>query len=71
MKRDAIDFKNEKVAVLFRRLLLPTLLVPSFVLLPLWIGTEGIWLAMPAAELLTTLLILVSLLPSRQSASSN
>lgn len=56
MKRDAIDFKHKKVSVLFRRLLLPTLL-----------GT----LAMPVAELLTTLLILASLLPSRQSASSN
>lgn len=46
------------------------LLIPSFMLLPLWLGTEGIWLAMPAAELLTTLLILASLLPSRLSASS-
>ena len=46
------------------------LLIPSFMLLSLWLGTEGIWLAMPAAELLTTLLILASLLPSRLSASS-
>lgn len=40
------------------------LLVPSFVFLPLWLDTEGIWLAMPVAELLTTLLILVSFIPA-------
>lgn len=33
------------------------LLVPSFLLLPRWLGTEGIWLAMPVAELLTALLV--------------
>lgn len=29
------------------------LLVPSFLLLPLWMGTPGIWLAMPMAEMMT------------------
>lgn len=29
------------------------LLVPCFLLLPLWTGTPGIWLAMPVAEMLT------------------
>ena len=34
-------------------LLRTALLVPSFLLLPLWLGTPGIWLAMPVAEMLT------------------
>lgn len=33
------------------------LLVPSFLLMPLWLGTRGIWLAMPAAEILTMLAV--------------
>ncbi|WP_294596005.1 MATE family efflux transporter [uncultured Rikenella sp.] len=33
------------------------LLIPSFLLLPCWIGIRGIWLAMPVAENLTALLI--------------
>ncbi|MDE5944445.1 MAG: MATE family efflux transporter [Rikenella sp.] len=33
------------------------LLVPSFLALPAWWGTRGIWLAMPVAESLTMLLI--------------
>ncbi len=33
------------------------LLVPSFLLMPLLLGDAGIWLAMPASEALTTLLI--------------
>lgn len=33
------------------------MLVPSFLLMPLWLGTRGIWLAMPAAEILTMLAI--------------
>lgn len=33
------------------------LLVPCFILLPKFFGTEGIWLAMPLAELMTTTII--------------
>ena len=33
------------------------LLLPSFILLPKLLGTKGIWLAMPLAEITTTLLI--------------
>lgn len=33
------------------------LLLPSFILLPMLLGTKGIWLAMPLAEVTTTLLI--------------
>lgn len=33
------------------------LLVPSFVFLPQFLGTAGIWLAMPVAEMITTLFI--------------
>lgn len=33
-------------------------LVPAFVLLPLLLGERGVWLALPAAELLTTVVIL-------------
>lgn len=33
------------------------LLVPSFVLLPKLLGTDGIWLAMPLAEIATTIVI--------------
>ena len=35
------------------------LLVPSFILLPELLGTEGIWLAMPLAELMTAMIILM------------
>lgn len=34
-----------------------SLLLPSFILLPKLLGTKGIWLAMPLAEVTTTLLI--------------
>lgn len=62
MNRDAIDFHNGSVPRLFRKLLLPTLLVflrglvfllPSFLLLPGLLGVPGIWLAMPLAEVAT------------------
>ena len=35
------------------------LLVPCFLLLPLWLGVPGIWLAMPVAEMLTLAVILI------------
>lgn len=35
------------------------LLIPSFILLPSMLGVRGIWLAMPLAEFLTTLIILL------------
>lgn len=35
------------------------LLIPSFILLPKALGAEGIWLAMPLAELITTLVIVL------------
>ena len=35
------------------------LLVPSFILLPELLGTEGIWLAMPLAELMTAMIIVM------------
>lgn len=35
------------------------LLVPSFILLPAQLGTEGIWLAMPLAEIITTIIIMM------------
>lgn len=34
-------------------------LVPSFLFLPKWIGTKGIWLALPLSEVLTTFLIII------------
>ena len=37
------------------------LLIPAFLLLPQLLGERGIWLSMPAAELGTTMLIVVSL----------
>ena len=41
------------------------LIVPCFLILPKFLGTVGIWLAMPASELLTSLFIALSVLPSR------
>lgn len=32
------------------------LLVPAFILLPLWLGTAGLWLAVPLTELLTAVI---------------
>lgn len=42
-------------------------LVPAFILLPLVLGVDGLWLAIPAAEMLTLMVILVS---SRQKFGS-
>ena len=39
-------------------LLRTVLLLPCFLLLPLWLDTPGIWLAMPVAEMLTLVIIL-------------
>lgn len=36
------------------------LLIPSFIILPKLIGTEGIWLAMPLAELMTFIIIVMT-----------
>ena len=36
------------------------LLIPSFIFLPVLLGNKGIWLAMPVAEFLTTIWILIS-----------
>ena len=40
-------------------LLRTILLIPCFLLLPLWLGVPGIWLAMPVAEMLTLGVIFV------------
>lgn len=40
-------------------------LVPSFVLLPRWLGVEGIWLALSVSEILTFLVILLCSLRHR------
>ena len=39
-------------------------LVPAFILLPLVLGVDGLWLAIPAAEMLTLMVILVVILVS-------
>lgn len=36
-------------------------LIPAFILLPALIGSPGLWLAIPAAELLTLITILLTL----------
>lgn len=36
------------------------LLIPSFALLPLWLGAQGIWLAMPVAEMCTLLMVFIT-----------
>lgn len=48
-----------KPATLFALLRGILFLLPSFILLPRLLGTAGIWLAMPASELLTTLSIIL------------
>lgn len=50
------NMRQATLIVLFRTVLL----VPCFLLLPLWTGTPGIWLAMPVAEMLTLGVILIS-----------
>ncbi len=46
-------------------------LVPAFILLPLVLGVDGLWLAIPAAEMLTLMVILVVILvSSRQKFGS-
>jgi Na+-driven multidrug efflux pump len=36
------------------------LLLPSFIFLPKLLGTAGIWLAMPLAEMVTTMIVLLT-----------
>ena len=43
------------------------LLIPSFVLLPLWLGTSGIWLAMPMTELLTLAVVAITKVTAKKS----
>lgn len=45
-------------------------LLPAFTLLPRWLGINGIWLAVPAAEAATTLLILVFAYKRRPAAGN-
>lgn len=60
--------KKATVYVSLRGLLL---LIPSFMTLPAILGIKGIWLAMPAAEMATTLVIAASFLHSRSAAKRN
>ena len=41
-------------------------MVPGFILLPLAIGASGLWLAIPASELLTLAFIAISILFNRK-----
>ena len=43
------------------------LLVPSFVLLPLWLGVPGIWLAMPVTEMLTLVVVAIAKTTAKKS----
>lgn len=52
------SIERMKAAVSFVFLRGAGLLIPVFLVLPLWLGTEGIWLSMPAAELSTLLIII-------------
>ena len=52
------SIERMKAAVSFVFLRGAGLLISVFLVLPLWLGTEGIWLSMPAAELLTLLIII-------------
>ncbi len=52
------SIERVKPATLFALLRGLFFLVPSFLLMPLVLGTPGIWLAMPASEILTSLTIL-------------
>ena len=52
------SIERVKPATLFALLRGLIFLVPSFLLMPLVLGTPGIWLAMPASEILTSLTIL-------------
>lgn len=39
--------------------------IPAFIILPKWLGDKGLWLAVPASELLTTMVILFCLMRTR------
>lgn len=45
------------------------LLIPAFIILPKLLGIKGIWLAMPSAEILTTLTILTTIIISRHKSA--
>jgi len=47
-------------------LLRTILLIPCFLLFPLWLGVPGIWLAMPVAEMLTLAVIVILRLSKRK-----
>ena len=47
------------------------ILVPAFYLLPMAIGNNGIWLAMPTSEILTSLLIFIYYLLTKTMSKPN
>lgn len=51
------QIKRATIFVILRGFIL---LIPCFIFLPKLLGTEGIWLAMPVAELITLFIILIS-----------
>lgn len=51
------QIRKASLFVLLRGLVL---LVPSFIFLPMLLGDAGIWLAMPVAERITTLLMVIT-----------
>ena len=54
------SIEKASVAVLITVLRGILLLIPSFLILPSVIGSHGLWLSVPAAELLTTILIIIN-----------
>ncbi|MGN1213391.1 MAG: MATE family efflux transporter, partial [Bacteroidaceae bacterium] len=51
--------ERAKPSIVFALMRGTVFLVPSFVLLPLWLGSTGVWLALTVSELSTTLFIVL------------
>lgn len=54
------SYSQVRKASLFVLLRGLVLLVPSFIFLPMLLGDAGIWLEMPVAECITTLLMVIT-----------
>ena len=55
------SLERSRAATFFMLLRSSILLVPAFLLLPLLLGNDGLWLAVPVSEALTSLALLVAL----------
>ena len=60
------SIERVKPALLFALLRGALFMIPSFLLLPQWLGSEGIWLAVPLSELSTFVVVVAYAVAGRK-----